>query len=91
MKYNNNNLLDNELLEILFDESDLEIYFIIKNVEVKENDIVQLKGSPYKGDIIRILPDEVTVYVYWYHNKSRTLEHMKNIVWIKAIVKHVKV
>ena len=54
---------DNELLSSKFFESDLKTYFEIKNVEVKEYDIVQLKGSPHKGDILGMLPDE-TVYIY---------------------------
>ena len=40
MNENNNNLLDDELLETSFDKLDLEIYFMIKNIEVKVNDIV---------------------------------------------------
>ena len=71
--------LDDELLNTSFDESDLEIYFNIKNVEVKEYDIVQLKG-----DILGMLPDE-TVYIYWDHHKNRTIEQMKDIVQIKVI------
>ena len=76
---------DNELFNTDFFESDLETYFLIKNVEVMAYDIVQLKGSPHKGDILRMLPDEETVYVYWDNYKHRTLEKMKDIVWIKTI------
>ena len=39
---------NDELLSSEFFESDLETYFKIKNVEVKEYDIVQLKGLPHK-------------------------------------------
>ena len=76
--------LDDELFNTDYFESDLETYFMIKNVEVKEYDIVQLKGSPHKGDILGMLPDE-TVYIYWDHDKHRTIEQMKDIVWIKVI------
>ena len=75
---------DDELLSSEFFESDLKTYFEIKNVEVKEYDIVQLKGSPHKGDILGMLPDD-TVYIYWDHHKNRTIEQMKDIVWIKII------
>ena len=40
MNENNNNLLDNELLDTSFYESDIETYIIIENVKVKENSIV---------------------------------------------------
>ena len=75
---------DDKLLSSEYFESDLETYFKIKNVEVKEYDIVQLKGSPHKGNILGMLPDE-TVYIYWDHHKNRTIEQMKDIVWIKVI------
>ena len=75
---------DDELLSSEYFQSDLETYFEIKNVEVKEYDIVQLKGSPHKGDILGMLPDE-TVYIYWDHDKQRTIEQMKDIVQIKVI------
>ena len=54
---------DDELLSSEYFQSDLKTYFEIKNVEVKEYDIVQLKGSPHKGDILGMLPDD-TVYIY---------------------------
>ena len=59
---------------------------MIKNVEVKEYDIVQLKGSLHKGDILGMLPDE-TVCIYWDHDKHRTIEQMKDIVGTKVIHK----
>ena len=40
MKNNNNYFLGNKLLDISFDESDLETYFMINNIEVRENNII---------------------------------------------------
>ena len=76
---------DDELFDTDYFESNLETYFMIKNVEVMKDDIVQLKGSAHKGDILGMLPDEETVYVNWDNCKCRTLEKMKDIVWIKTI------
>ena len=73
------NGLENELLDTSFDKSDLKTYYMIKNVEVKEYNIIQFKGSPHKGDILGILPDE-SIYIYWNHHKHRTIEQMKYIV-----------
>ena len=58
-----NNFLDDELLDTSFDESDLEIYFMLNNVHVKEGDLVKIKGLNHKGDIIGMLPDEKSIYI----------------------------
>ena len=76
---------DDEWFDTDFFESDLETYLLIKNIEVVKHDIVQLKGSAHKGDILGMLPDEETVYVNWDNCKCRNLEKMKDIVWIKTI------
>lgn len=40
MNDSNSYFLDNELLNILFDKLDLEIYFISNNIKVRNNDII---------------------------------------------------
>ena len=40
----NNKFLDDEVMYTLFDESDLDISFMLKNVHVKEGDLVKIRN-----------------------------------------------